>query len=65
MRKLLRSIFRSEAKKKGVKPSRYVAKKFNEYQTKIYGAKGRKLNQIRGTHKVDTWRTRIRINFEM
>lgn len=59
MRKLLRSIFRSEAEKKGVKPSRYVATKFNEYQIKIYGDKVRKLNQIRGTHKADTWKNRI------
>lgn len=58
-RKIIRGIFRNEAKEMGVKPSKWVNREFNRYQITKYGLKKRKINQAKGTHRRDTFKNRI------
>lgn len=62
MRKIIRNMLRSKAERMRVKPSRFVKYEFNEIQIKKYGKTRRLINQIKGTHKPKTWRTRIAEN---
>lgn len=59
MRKYFRKILRSKAEKEGVKPSKYVHKKFEEMQIKKRGIKRRDINKAKGTHPSRTWKNRI------
>ena len=58
-RKIVRNIIRAEGKRLGVKPSRFLARKFDDIQIKKYGHTVRRINQAKGTHKRNTWRMRI------
>lgn len=58
-RKLIRNMFRIEGARRGVKPSRYVANRFNRYQVEKYGEIVRRINQAKSTHKRATWKNRI------
>jgi hypothetical protein len=58
-RKFIREHLRHEAKVKRVKTSKWVRTQFDRLQTKRYGAKKRKANQAKGTHKRGTWRVRV------
>lgn len=59
MRRLMRSILRSRAEKKGVKPSRYVAKMWNRYEVRKLGQAERDLNVRRGTKPKRLWPGRV------
>ena len=61
MREFIRNMLRAEGERLGVKPSRYVARKFDDRQVKKYGETVRRINQAKGTHKRNTWRNRIAI----
>lgn len=58
-RKYIRGMLRREAERKKIKPSRWIKREFNRIQIKKYGAKIRKINKEKGTHKKRTWRARI------
>ena len=58
-RKYIRSRLRADAERIGAKPSRYVNREFDAYQTKKYGATVRTINKAKSTHKRKTWKTRI------
>lgn len=58
-RKIIRNIIRAEGKRQGVKPSRYLARKFDKIQAEKYGTTVRRINQAKGTHKRNVWRMRI------
>lgn len=58
MRKIIRNKLRAEARRKGVKPSLYVAREFDRFQVDKYGHIVRRINQAKGTHKRKTWRMR-------
>lgn len=55
MRKYIRNIIRSMAKKENVKPSRHVKVVYDQLQKDKYGEERRKRNQARGTHKAKGW----------
>lgn len=59
MRKYIRSLIRSHAKKNGYKASRCVRATFHSLQIKKYGAERRIANKCKGTHKRKLWRSRI------
>ena len=59
MRKHIRAIIRAEGERKHLKPSRWVKACWEHLQHKRCGVNGRKLNQVKGTHKKYLWRTRI------
>lgn len=61
MREFVRNKLRAEGERLEVKPSRYVAHKFDRHQVKKYGETVRRINQAKGTHKRNTWRNRIAI----
>lgn len=52
MRKLIRNILIHEAKQKGVKPSKYLANRWNELQISLVGEKQRYLNTMRNGQSV-------------
>lgn len=58
-RKIIRNGFRREAEFRGVNASRFVAKMFDRFQIKKYGATVRIINQAKGTHPRKNWRERI------
>lgn len=49
MRKHMREILRRKAERLGVKASRYVAAKWNEYEVRKLGEKQRRANVAHGT----------------
>lgn len=59
MRKFIRSILNHRAKKNGIKPSKWVHRKFEQMQIKKYGEHKRAVNKAKGTHKKHTWRNRV------
>ena len=63
MRKYIRKILKSEANKKHIKESKYIKDMFNSMQIKKYGTKKRIENQLKGTHKKNTWKNRISENY--
>lgn len=65
MRKYIRRMLRAKGERMGVKPSRYVAREFDRRQIKKYGELGRLINQAKGTHKRNTWKTRIALALDM
>lgn len=58
-RKLVRNMLRLKAKRLGVKPSEYVARRFDRIQIERYGETRRRINQAKGTHKRRTWGLRV------
>ena len=59
MRKYIRNLIRADAKRRGIKASRYVRSEFGTHQVKKYGYRARLINQAKGTHKRRIWRSRI------
>ena len=59
MRKYIRKMMKAEAEKMNVKPSRWVHKSFEKYQIDKYGEITHIKNKAKGTHKRNTWKTRI------
>ena len=59
VRKYIRNALRVEGERMGVKPSLYVARKFDKYQVDKYGETRRRINQAKGTHARRTWKNRI------
>ena len=55
MRKHMREILRRQGERKGLKPSRYVARMWNRYETKKLGEKQRKANVAHGTKPKRLW----------
>lgn len=58
MRKHMREILRRQGERKGLKPSRYVATKWNEYEVRKLGKEQRKANVANGTKPKRLWRGR-------
>lgn len=58
-RQCRRNELRAQAKRLGVKPSKFVASEFDKDQVKKYGEERRRINQAKGTHKRRTWKQRI------
>ena len=61
MRKYIRSILSSRAKKEDVKASKYVHNNFEELQIKKYGERRRKINEAKGAKPRRKWKNRIAI----
>ena len=59
MRKYKREMFRREAERQHFSPSKYVHFAWDALQKKTVGETVRKCNQVRGTHKKNTWRARM------
>lgn len=59
MRKLLRSMMRAEAEKKGMIPSKYVNSAWHKYQIDKVGLYNRLKNVAKGTSVKSKWRIRI------
>lgn len=55
MRKHMREILRRKAERLGVKASRYVAAKWNEYEVRKLGREQRAVNIQRGTKPRRLW----------
>ena len=51
----MREILRRQGERKGLKPSRYVARMWNRYETKKLGEKQRKANVAHGTKPKRLW----------
>lgn len=58
-RELIRNKLRTEAKQKGLKPSKYIKYNFDRHQIKKHGLIKRRKNQAKGTHERKTWPMRI------
>lgn len=58
-RKCLRNMIRVQAARAGLKPSKAVARLFDQHQVKKYGEPRRRINQAKGTHPRRTWKQRI------
>ncbi|MBO7735977.1 MAG: hypothetical protein J6S67_25635 [Methanobrevibacter sp.] len=58
MRKIIRNILRYNAKKEETKASAYINYNFGKIQEKKYGETRRLLNQVKSTHKKNTWGNR-------
>lgn len=58
-RKLIRNALRVKAERLGVKPSEYIARRFDRIQIERYGKDRRRINQAKGTHKRRTWGLRV------
>ena len=62
MRKYRRMVLRMQAANKlRVKPSKFLRKMWERYQTHKYGATAVAINKARGTHKKRTWKQRVNI----
>lgn len=55
MRKHMREILRRRAERLGVKASRYVARKWDEYEVRKLGREQRAVNVMRGTKPKRLW----------
>lgn len=58
MRKYIRAMIRAEGERKKLSPSAWVKSVWESRQHKRYGVNGRKVNQVRGTHKKYLWPSR-------
>ena len=58
-RKIIRNALRVKAERMGVKPSQYVSRQFDRIQVEKYGKIRRRINQAKGTHKRETWPSRV------
>ena len=55
----MRELLRRKAERLGVKASRYVAAKWNEYEVRKLGEARRRANQAHGTRPKRLWAGRI------
>lgn len=60
-RKYIRGMLSREARRKKIKPSKWVNREFDRIQIEKYGIYGREINKEKGTHKKSTWRTRVQL----
>ena len=58
-RTFMREMFRRQAYKDGVKPSKRVRDEWNDYETAKFGLTGRIVHQACGTKPKRLWKSRI------